>query len=87
MSKERKQSSQTLLPDWMLGHGALPTTPKVIILAGAIGIVAGYGAVLFTLLIEMVTALTVEPFVGANGHWANKVALCFVPALGLLFVS
>ena len=40
MSKERKQSSQALLPDWILGRGALPTTPKVIILAGAIGIVA-----------------------------------------------
>ena len=87
MSKQRKQSPTLAIPDWVLGRGEIPTTPKVIILAGAVGIIAGYGAVLFTLLIDLVTASTVARFVVADGQWQTKVALCFVPAAGLLFVS
>lgn len=87
MSKEWKRTQTLALPDFTLGRGGIPTTPKVIILAGAIGVVAGYGAVLFTVMIDLVTAWTVEPLVHENGHWANKLALCLVPAAGLLFVS
>ena len=48
----------------------------------------GYGAVLFTALIEAITDGTVLPFVGlsaTNGLWLG--ALLVVPALGLLAVS
>ena len=66
-----------------LQRGALTT-----VLAVVIGVLAGFGAVLFTYLINLVTRCSVEPFVylsQTNGVWL--VALCMVPAIGLLAVS
>ncbi len=59
-----------------------------ILLAIGIGVLAGYGAVLFTALIEAITTETVLPFVALsaqNALWLG--ALLVVPALGLLAVS
>ena len=85
MSKDRKRSLP--FPHWTLRRGQIPTTPQVIMVAAGIGVVAGYGAVLFTLLIESVTAWTVEPLVTENGDWWTKPALCLVPMAGLVLVS
>ncbi|MCA9264955.1 MAG: chloride channel protein, partial [Planctomycetales bacterium] len=81
-----KPKSPKMLYNWALGRATLPTTPQIIMLAGAIGVIAGYGAVLFTLLIDFVTRTTLVPFTG-NPAWPSRVALCCVPAAGLLFVS
>ncbi len=76
---------------WLLRHiqrGTIPVEPLTIILAGVIGVLAGYGAVAFTFLIDMVTQLTLESTLGMvsqNRSWL--VLLCLVPAAGLLLVS
>jgi len=62
----------------------------VIALACAIGVLGGYGAVLFTLLIDFVTRYTVEPILRlgsqpGGGSWL--LTLWIVPALGLFAVS
>ena len=59
-----------------------------IILASAIGVLGGFGAVLFTSLINLVTEWTVEPIVNrSTQHSAWLAVLWVVPAVGLLFVS
>ena len=71
-----------------VSHRKIPAVPVTILLACVVGVLGGYGAVLFTFLIELVTEWTVEPFVNlaiGNGLWLT--ALVFVPALGLLAVS
>jgi len=74
-----------------LGHlqrGAIPAGTLTLILAGVIGILGGFGAVLFTLLIDTVSQLTIEsivPAINENRVWL--LALCVCPALGLLLVS
>jgi CIC family chloride channel protein len=71
-----------------LGHGAIPAGTLTILLAGVIGVLAGFGAVLFTLLIETISQLTVESVLSqVSEHRAWFVALCACPALGLLLVS
>jgi len=87
MTQKRRRSRSLPFPDWSLRRGQIPTTPKVIVLAAVVGVAAGYGAVLFTILIDLVTTWTVEPFVADDGVWWKKIALCLVPAAGLLFVS
>ncbi len=72
-----------LIPSSRLHRGALTN-----VLAVLIGILAGFGAVLFTYLIHFVTRFTVEPFLflsQQNSLWL--IGLCMVPALGLLAVS
>jgi CIC family chloride channel protein len=72
----------------LLRRGAIPATPLTILLAGLIGIVGGYGAVIFSMLIEWVTAQTVQPLVGkSTGHEAWLIGVALIPALGLLLVS
>jgi len=62
--------------------------PITLLLACVIGLAAGFGAVLFTLLIEAVSRGTVEPFVQASAENAWFLAgLWLVPALGLLIVA
>lgn len=63
----------------------MPAVPLTIVLACVIGVLGGYGAVLFTLLINTVSQWTVEPIVACD--WAWWAALWAVPALGLLAVS
>jgi len=77
----------------------IPAAPTTIALACLIGILGGYGAVLFTFLIDTVTAYTVDPVVEAGWGKSGVLAqfgdmpafwrgvLCFVPALGLVAVS
>ena len=76
---------------WVLGHferGKIPAAPLTIVLAGVIGVLGGYGAVLFTFLIDLITRLTVRPFVAlAADNSAWFVAICVVPAVGLVMVS
>ena len=58
------------------------------LLAIVIGVLGGYGSVLFTLLIDSVSRWTVEPIVQAStANPAWLAALWTVPALGLLVVS
>ncbi len=76
---------------WLLGHferGKIPAAPLTIVLAGVIGVLGGYGAVLFTFLIDLITGLTVRPFVtwsAENSVWL--IAVFVVPAIGLVTVS
>ncbi len=79
--------------DWVMDRLRLQTVPAVpvtIALAGVVGVLGGYGAVLFTFLIEFITRWTIAPIVDrgmepGQGMWFG--ALCIVPALGLLAVS
>lgn len=69
-------------------RGAIPATPLTIILAGVVGTLAGYGAVVFSWLIESVTIFTVLPAARlAESHVAGALVLALTPALGLLAVS
>jgi CIC family chloride channel protein len=53
-----------------------------------VGLVAGYGSVLFTRLIHWISGMTVESVIGLAGQNAVwLVGLAAVPALGLLVVS
>ena len=62
--------------------------PVTVLLAIVIGVLGGYGSVLFTLLIELVSNWTVEPIVQASmANPAWLATLWAVPALGLLVVS
>jgi len=71
-----------------LGHGAIPAGTLTIVLAAVIGILAGFGAVLFTYLIETVSRLSFESILShVREHRVWLVALCACPALGLLLVS
>jgi len=71
-----------------LRSGKLPPGPACIVLACLIGLLGGYGAVLFTFLIDLVTNWTVRPAMAAGAmHRAGFLALLAVPALGLLAVS
>jgi len=77
--------------DWLPRRPAgrrIPAVPLTILLACVIGVLGGYGSILFTFLINLVTDWTVRPIVSASAsHGAWLVALCAVPALGLLAVS
>lgn len=59
-----------------------------IVLACVIGALGGYGAVLFTYLINSITELTVRPALKADsGGGVGLLTLLAVPAVGLLLVS
>ena len=65
---------------------SVPTLPLTLALSGLIGMTAGVGATLFTLLIEFVSTHTVERFVNAaNGQSVYWLAVIVCPALGMLF--
>lgn len=69
-------------------RGRLPQTPLMIVLACVIGVLGGYGSVLFTWLIHAVTRISVEPVLAyANGSFWRYSLLIPVPALGLLLVG
>jgi CIC family chloride channel protein len=66
----------------------IPGTPMTILLACFIGIAAGYGAVLFTFLINLFTDISVRPVIQQAASWPGWWGvLCFIPALGLFIVS
>ncbi|HUT12859.1 MAG TPA: chloride channel protein [Thermoguttaceae bacterium] len=60
-----------------------------IILACLIGVLAGYGAVFFTFLINLVTTYSIEPILRASHEYGTQwlAVLWMVPAVGLLLVS
>ncbi len=59
-----------------------------IMLAGIIGVAGGYGAILFTLIIESVTHLTLQNALEASvRNWQWLLLLAVIPATGLVFVS
>ncbi|TWT33750.1 H(+)/Cl(-) exchange transporter ClcA [Posidoniimonas corsicana] len=74
--------------DSVAQRGAIPGGTLTIILAGITGLLAGFGAVAFTWIIETITHLT---YGGANDHLGNawwwSLAVVVSPAAGLLFVS
>jgi len=74
----------------LLDRGAIPAAPLTILLACAIGILAGYGSILFTWLIDTVTDSTLRPPIWIAEHrdrfW-GLVLLGAAPAAGLLVVS
>ncbi len=79
------------IPSWLLQRwqrGSVRALPLTIVLAGIIGVLAGAGASLFTLLIEFVSASTVDSLVEKTDHnsfwW---IGVCLLPAAGLLVVS
>ena len=88
MSNNRVHLSLIHFHNWILKHiqrGEIPAGALTVILAGVIGVLGGYGAVLFTYLIDAVNHGTVEPFLRLSGdHNAWRGALCIVPAVGLL---
>ena len=71
-----------------LGRGAISGGTWTVILAGAVGILAGCGAAIFTWLINFVSAVTVEKALAtAANHGVWIATLVAIPALGLLLVS
>ena len=80
----------SLLDSWRgrIPRRAVPAVPLTIVLAAIVGVLGGYGAVLFTLLIDTVTNWTVYPVVQRSiGNRTWLLLLWIVPALGLLAVS
>ena len=90
--------SQTLLPrpeslsiDWLKAvfrRMKISGSTLTVILAGVVGMLAGCGAAVFTWLIDLVSAETLERGLAAasdNRLWT--VALLAIPAFGLLVVS
>jgi CIC family chloride channel protein len=78
--------------DWLLSlvrRGRIPVMSLMIALACTIGVLAGFGAALFTLLIGVVERFTLVPFLNGSAaglEWRH-LAVCAVPALGLLAVA
>lgn len=69
-------------------RGVVPARTLTIFLAGIIGILGGFGAVVFTFLIEAISRVSVEAVlqqINSNRLWL--IPLCFCPAIGLLVVS
>ncbi|MCA9241772.1 MAG: chloride channel protein, partial [Planctomycetales bacterium] len=81
---------QTLLGGWRwwAERGALSGGTLTVVLAGFIGLLAGLGAVLFTLIIESITRWT---YGGAGNHLDDSpwwtVVLVLSPVVGLLLVN
>jgi CIC family chloride channel protein len=62
--------------------------PLTIVLACVVGVLGGFGAVLFTFLIDFITEHCVEPFTGTtSGGRSLAVGLLIVPAAGLVVVT
>ena len=69
-------------------RGRIAAISVTIFLACVVGVIAGYGAALFSFLIHSVSTWTVQPLANAGAdQWIWLSALVAVPALGLLVVS
>ena len=79
-------STETLPP--LANDSRMRRHAMIVILAVGLGILSGFGAVLFTEMINFVTRYTVEPllFLANTNRWW-LIGLCLVPGLGLLVVS
>jgi len=91
MQESRRPSWFRRLRNWTHesdSHRRVPAIWILIVTACLIGVLAGYGAALFTVLIHSVTSTVLQPFANAaatNSQWL--FGLLVVPALGLLAVS
>ncbi|MDC0935122.1 chloride channel protein [Pirellulales bacterium] len=76
---------------WIGAHfrrGAPSSGTLTVALAGVVGILAGFGAALFTWLIDLVTDLALLQSVSRlDRHWVWACLLALTPAVGLLVVS
>ena len=90
-SDSDRSSSILALVDWLKSSGRrakVPAVPMTIILACVVGIFGGFGAAIFSYLIESVTHWTVEPVVELCYSSRAWLALLWaVPALGLVIVA
>lgn len=69
-------------------RGSVPTVPLTVVLAAIVGVLAGYGSVFFTELIYGVSSQSVFRVLDwAGDDNVRRIALIFVPALGLLAVA
>ena len=76
------------IPSPLTVGGTLRLNILTVVLAIVLGILSGFGAALFTKMINYVTRYTVEPFLFlSQSHYFWLIGLCIVPALGLLIVS
>ena len=84
MSPQKSRFTLQQLQQFLLKRlrlGAIPAGPKTIVLAVIVGLLAGYGAVLFTFLIDFVGETTLLPVVKmATENRAYLLVLLFVPA-------
>jgi len=91
MSTDPTASSISLFLRSLMGRvpqGKIPAVPVTIVLSCFVGILGGYGAVLFTFLIHTVGRWSVDPIWMASTENPVWLALLWtVPALGLLAVS
>lgn len=91
MQELRRPSWFRRLRSWMHEsnqHRRVPAIWFLITAACLIGVLAGFGAALFTLLIDSVTSMFLRPFANAAATDSQWLAgLLVVPALGLLAVS
>lgn len=71
-----------------LRRGAIPAIPLTIVVAGIVGVICGFGSVLFTQLILLVQWGSVNQILTqAAGDPIWRWALCLCPAVGLVIVS
>jgi CIC family chloride channel protein len=92
MAGKKIRRSLITCQDWLLERmrrGRVLEMSLTIALACAIGVLAGFGAWLFTLLIAEVSRLSVEPLLAgdASSAWLRGALLCATPAAGLLIVA
>ena len=91
MSRLSTKARAHAISDWLARHtklGRIPAAPLTIILAGVIGVLGGYGAILFLLIIDTVQKFTVERVLQAVAtNWMWLGLLCLVPGLGLVAVA
>lgn len=88
MIRERLASIGTTVAGWLKSFQQRDALSLTVVLSVFIGILAGLGAAVFTVLIETVSEYTVGMTLAwreMHGGW--QALLCFWPALGLLFVS
>lgn len=87
----RYGSSWKAVVDWLRRYGRpsrLPPIALTTILAGIVGLLGGYGAIVFLMIIETVQGLTVGQVLGAASETPSwMLVLCLVPAGGLLVVG
>ena len=93
---ETSSQSESASPDGLLKQkllellrrGTISGGTLTVVLAGCVGILAGYGAALFNWLINTVSGATLESAMeAAADHSIGLAALLVIPAIGLLFVS
>ncbi len=77
--------------DWLALHlkrGTIPAQPLTIVLAGIVGILAGYSSIFLSLMIQWIERITIRPCMEfAQHNWLGLVGLVLCPVVGLVIVS